>query len=84
MDIADVVTTFSADGRTLSADEADALVAAHPESERFELIDQERRCSADQAPIKTSVVGTTEYATCQRGHRWQYSFGAPGNWIQLR
>lgn len=41
------------------------------------------RCSADGTPVSAGVVGTSEYAGCQRGHRWEQTFG-PAGWREVR
>ncbi len=44
----------------------------------------ELTCSEDGSHVTISAVGTSEYATCRHGHRWQRLFsGAVGaaDWV---
>lgn len=53
------------------------------EDAHFEQIATGAICDEDGSLVAISQVGTSEYARCRNGHRWQYSFGSPGKWIQL-
>ena len=46
-------------------------------------IHQVCQCDVDKTLVSVSEVGTSEYAQCQAGHRWQQSFDGSTGWIAL-
>ncbi|MEK7765230.1 MAG: hypothetical protein AAB368_03230 [bacterium] len=83
---------------TTSYDAAGNIIAPpHGQSEaawlRFEtaVARSESRCSVDGSAVRFWSVGTSEGHACQRGHRWQQTFGTASqemdispDWVRVR
>lgn len=42
------------------------------------------KCDEDGSLVFTTIVGTSEYASCRKGHCWMRTFGTPDTFVQVR